>query len=417
MTVDPRFLVIQYGARHAYGIPLAFSKCQSLAGLYTDLTSQSLLGRTAKLVAGWQNNQSILKRLSRRTLPEEIVPFTKSLIVGATVGEAITRVPISSFRENYGNDLSKRMTELEMKLSGTQGATHIYTMFGEGGEFISYAKEKGLGIVGDVYIALSADPIVSEEEQRYPSWCHTPIIEARVEDQRERNKILLTKSDLLVCPSEFVRDDLILNHGVNLERTIVAPYSIDHKWTNLQSAPIPRRILFAGSAIVRKGIHYFAMAAKGLSRHGYQFRVAGSASSTVRHHKDASELIFLGHLSSQELEDEFRQADVFVFPTLAEGSASVVTEALGAGIPVVTTHAAGSLVRNGTDGFIVTERDPSALIEAIRCIAENRQLRTSMSESARIRAQSYSWDDFSQTVISATKSIAGPSRTVVLDNR
>ena len=46
-------------------------------------------------------------------------------------------------------------------------------------------------------------------------------------------------------------------------------------------------------------------------------------------------------------------ADVFVFPSLFEGSAVVTYEALAAGLPSVVTPSAGSVVRDGVEGFIV----------------------------------------------------------------
>ena len=49
---------------------------------------------------------------------------------------------------------------------------------------------------------------------------------------------------------------------------------------------------------------------------------------------------------------------MFVLPSLAEGSAEVTYEAIAAGVPVVTTRAAGSVVRDGIEGRIVPERDP-----------------------------------------------------------
>ena len=86
--------------------------------------------------------------------------------------------------------------------------------------------------------------------------------------------------------------------------------------------------------------------------------------------------------------NEFRQADVFVLPTLAEGSAEVINEALGAGIPVVTTPAAGSVVRDGIEGRIVPERDPAALAAAIDELLSDRPLRARMALAARgARAQ------------------------------
>jgi glycosyltransferase involved in cell wall biosynthesis len=65
--------------------------------------------------------------------------------------------------------------------------------------------------------------------------------------------------------------------------------------------------------------------------------------------------------------------DAFVFPTLADGSARVVLEALACGLFVITTPNCGSIVEDGIHGFIVPPGDNDALEKAIReAIATDR---------------------------------------------
>ena len=84
---------------------------------------------------------------------------------------------------------------------------------------------------------------------------------------------------------------------------------------------------------------------------------------------------------------------MLVLPTLADSFGLVQLEAMAAGIPVVTTRTAGSVVRHGIDGLIVPERDPSALAEATAQIVEDRALRERMSIAARERARDYTGTD------------------------
>jgi glycosyltransferase involved in cell wall biosynthesis len=74
-------------------------------------------------------------------------------------------------------------------------------------------------------------------------------------------------------------------------------------------------------------------------------------------------------------------------PTGKEPWGLVVNEAMNQGVPVVATEAvgaaAGGLVQDGVNGFVVPERDSRALAEAIRCILNDDELRTKMSRNAR----------------------------------
>jgi glycosyltransferase involved in cell wall biosynthesis len=100
---------------------------------------------------------------------------------------------------------------------------------------------------------------------------------------------------------------------------------------------------------------------------------------------------------------EFAAADVFVLPSLAEGSAETTYEALACGVPVVTTLEAGSVVRDGVDGWIVPSRDPDALANAIAEIVGDRQKRERMSRAARERARDYTWERYGERLLAALR--------------
>jgi glycosyltransferase involved in cell wall biosynthesis len=76
-------------------------------------------------------------------------------------------------------------------------------------------------------------------------------------------------------------------------------------------------------------------------------------------------------VTRQEVRRHYQWADVFVFPSLCEGSAMVTYEALAAGLPVITTPNAGSVVRDGVDGFIVPIRDAEAIAAKLDLLARD----------------------------------------------
>jgi glycosyltransferase involved in cell wall biosynthesis len=84
-------------------------------------------------------------------------------------------------------------------------------------------------------------------------------------------------------------------------------------------------------------------------------------------------------------------ADVFVFPSLFEGSAVVSYEALACGLPSVVTPSAGSVVRDGVEGFVVAPRDVEALAARMERLGRDPALRARMARAARARALEYDW--------------------------
>src|SRR5205085_2799287 len=95
--------------------------------------------------------------------------------------------------------------------------------------------------------------------------------------------VLLDCSDFFICPSDVVRDDLIANWGVGAAKTVVVPYGVNAGWLRIEPHPVRNRVLFAGTAELRKGIHYLAMAASKLTERGfkYEFAVAGNVTNQI----------------------------------------------------------------------------------------------------------------------------------------
>src|SRR5262249_8505924 len=168
------------------------------------------------------------------------------------------------------------------------------------------------------------------------------------------------------------------------------------------------RILFAGTADLRKGIHYLAMAAEKLLEHGlhYEFRVAGDVERSVANQRQCRYLTFLGRVPRAEMSREFASADLFVLPALAEGSAEATYEALACGVPVVTTREAGSIGRDGIEGRIIPSLNAEALANAIAEIVDDRQKRERLSRAARERARDYTWARYGQRLLEALKCFA-----------
>jgi glycosyltransferase involved in cell wall biosynthesis len=64
---------------------------------------------------------------------------------------------------------------------------------------------------------------------------------------------------------------------------------------------------------------------------------------------------------------------------------------MASGLPVITTENAGSMVRDGVDGFLVPLRDPDAIERRILELHNDPERRRAMAESARRRAEGFTW--------------------------
>jgi glycosyltransferase involved in cell wall biosynthesis len=397
-----KFIVAQTGARRNYVIPYLLAKAGLLEYFYTDICGNVGLG---KLLAKGKHLPFVgepLTRLSGRKIPDELRPYTHTFALPFLRSQFLTAISAKTEGESFRLNCMRTIESgNEMVKHGFGNATHLYSMLGEFAPLLIAADARELNIVSDVYIMLSTNRICDQERKDFPDWeAEAPDYQA-IANKFFPEDVLLTRTKLFLCPSEIVQEDLIANYGIKTQKTVLMPYAVEPDWLELVPKTIPRRILFVGSANLRKGIHYLAMAAEQLHRAGYnyEFRVAGDVASEIVTKPLCKYLTFLGRIPRNKIQEEFIQADIFVLPSLAEGSARVTYEALAAGLPVVTTKASGSVVQNEIQGYIIPERDPSALAKVIASIVEDRDQREKMALAARERAKDYTWDKYENRLI------------------
>lgn len=116
-------------------------------------------------------------------------------------------------------------------------------------------------------------------------------------------------------------------------------------------------------------------------------------------------LVFVPAVQPSDLPAYYGASDVFVFPTLGDPFGLVVEEAHAAGLPVITSDAAGDVqwrVTDGRTGFMVPAGDASALSGKMLALANDPELRRIMGTRGAERVKVWghgAWaDDFERFV-------------------
>lgn len=278
-------------------------------------------------------------------------------------------------------------------------------MFGSGEIFLNVARRQGALIVNEMFITPVAHLIEDAERVMFPEWGETRLSAAALRVVEEKVRRVIKLSDALFCPAPAVIEGLRHYEEFDESKAALVPYGSSVSFRELET-PRPGRVLFAGTVCLRKGAQYLGAASRLLKTKGSAIDVvAAGVSDRVRALPSMNAVTFLGHLGRTEMDREFSEADVFVLPSLAEGSASVVFEAMAAGLPVVVTPGAGSVVTHGKEGFIVPERDPEALAAAIERIVSDRSLRESMSQASQETAALYDEKHWGDRLVEALSSV------------
>jgi hypothetical protein len=215
----------------------------------------------------------------------------------------------------------------------------------------------------------------------------------------------------ILVPSDHIAGTLV-RYGTPRQKIRVVPYAADCR--RFRPDPAKRHdatctFLFAGGITQRKGIKYLLEAWRRVRRPGWRLQLLGELPRNPAPLRGyVGEVEFLGRVGHAEVPALMAAADVFVFPSLFEGSAVVTYEALACGLPSVVTPNAGSVVRDGEEGLLVPAGDVERLTEAIESLGRNPARRETMARSARLRAEEFDWLRYHRALKDAVGSLVGP---------
>jgi glycosyltransferase involved in cell wall biosynthesis len=124
----------------------------------------------------------------------------------------------------------------------------------------------------------------------------------------------------------------------------------------------------------------------------------------------AARVEYHGRLSREEVAALYRDADVFVLPSLREPYGTVYGEAMATGLPVVGWRAGNLpyLAGHEREGLLAEPGDLAGLVSALRRLAEDEELRTRLGAAARKRAATFpTWEQTAEQFFTAVRAAAG----------
>lgn len=257
--------------------------------------------------------------------------------------------------------------------------------------------------------ACSNRKIFFDEMRRHPETASNLMKEKEcmISDKKINQSLLeIQQTDVFLVASSFTKHTLIEN-GMDPCRIFVAPYGVDLSEYPFKAKKMKKKITFAfvGNYTQRKGIYYLLTAAKILQDEGYDFNIKMTGRSKLNLEELAEygvkNLNTFYMLSHKELIDMLHSSDVFVFPSLCEGFAFVIIEAMSTGLPIIaTTSTAGKdIVREGVDGYIIAPSNVEALVEKMRYFLDNPSECVRMGYNANQMSKKLTWTNFEEKVM------------------
>lgn len=211
----------------------------------------------------------------------------------------------------------------------------------------------------------------------------------------------IQSADMVLCPSEFVRDSMV-SHGVDPQKCFVHSFGADLEVFNPRAElPSIPTFITVGSICLRKGHQYLFPAFRALKESFPNARLVcvGEVRPDFQDEwpKWVGTFEHVPHISHADLSHRLRSATGFVFPSLEEGFARVLSEAMASGLPIIATHESGAttVMQHGVHGLVVKPRDEVGLTGAMEQLITDPQLNLHMGLKAfHDIASQNSWEDY-----------------------
>lgn len=405
-----RICVAQLGARMYYGVPSALHTAHRLEQLFTDLYC-------------FEPMRSILDSLCT-TLP--IVPLRSfrgraaskipdSLVksfpwLGLRSAYSVKRCKTDNDRMEVWLKWNRRFCESTYR-SLPDSQSGVYGFNSASVELFRSIRtgehsERRLYLEQTIAPRLHEHALVQAERQRWPGWESMDLDNSVVQRFAEREAEEWQLADVVLAPSAFVRKSL-LDLGVPVHKIVLMPYGVPEV-LNVQARSLsardksrPVHVGFVGSVGLRKGIQYFTEAASLVSGSKFKFLCVGPWYLKEEILPAVGKHVHLvGRVTRSEMASVWDSIDVCVLPSLCEGSATVLLEAMSRGIPCIATENAGSVIENGVDGDIVPIRSAEAIAGSLERLCSSPDRYAAYSRSCLRTISRYTTSAYTERLLS-----------------
>jgi len=192
----------------------------------------------------------------------------------------------------------------------------------------------------------------------------------------------INSADMITCDAEHVKNEIIRLSGYSKNKIIVSPWGIDLKRFNIYNTSDTlnlsrnrKRIILTRNFEEVYGIEYFLKALPKVIKEVPETRVLlcgkGRLESKFRNlikkEKLENYMYFIGDVPNEKLPHYLNMSDLYVSPSLSDGTSLSLLEAMACELPCVVTDnpAICEWIENDKNGYIVPKRDSKILAERI----------------------------------------------------
>lgn len=214
-------------------------------------------------------------------------------------------------------------------------------------------------------------------------------------------------STALLCPSSYVKKTFDSEMGEEKEKYIINFSANVNRFYEVADKRRQGKIKigYVGQLILRKGILYLLEAISKIGSKNIELHVVGymAKEMMVFISPYLGSIFYYESIKNEKINEFYNSIDLFVLPTLEEGLALVLCEAMAAGVPIITTEESGVLdiCVDKESVHIVKSSSAQALAEAISYCIDNSEYCDYLKENAGVIIRNKSgWDEYAKEIMS-----------------
>lgn len=357
------WICCQLGAREHYAVPRALRVGGLLEEFITDLWSRPT-GRFHADLAGVR-------------------------VVAPNISALSFELKASLARKNGWHLISRRNEWFQRHavshLKATANGNHtVFAYSYAAKQIFEFARERGWRtVLGQIDPGPAEERIVAGLNQtstiQHPHW--EPAPKPYWDNWRDECSL----ADQIVVNSDWSKDALIAE-GLAAEKIQVIPLayegtkSFERHYPREFTAERPLRVLFLGQINLRKGVEQLLEAVKLLADEHVEFWFVGPMQIRVPEELRLHPKIRWFEVARRlAVENYYRDADVFILPTLSDGFGLTQLEAQAWKLPVIASRYCGEVVRDGINGIVIEEVSGEAIADALRGLLREPERLSAMS--------------------------------------
>jgi glycosyltransferase involved in cell wall biosynthesis len=256
----------------------------------------------------------------------------------------------------------------------------------------------------DILFYLKASPASRYYLQLRPLSPGSRVVVGTVESQTDWRDETITPQTIRLIEETTLRCDFLFSNSANVKRSLEANYGLNSEivptgvdtefftpnWDRPANAR--PRVLFVGALRAFKGPQVVLDAASRYPQADFILVGDGVLAQELRNRaKDLANVEMRGTLSRTAIREEYRSADVFMFPSRWEGSPRVLMEAAASGLPVIARkdYEPESVI-HGITGFLAN--DDNEMMTRLAVLLEDADLRRRLGRAGHSHVARFSWD-------------------------